>query len=138
MAEASLDCTVTLTPHLKEKGKMKAKTMLSPAPIPTLPPPTAQLPMQQPKSPQVPKATCKAHASHASPPPPSYAKVVAPRLTQPKPVIRPSLVISLCNSQHHSTLQSLAILQASCLMEICNEALESEAYYTSVRVSAAK
>ena len=84
------------------------------------------------------KATQKAYASHAPPPPPSYTKVVAPRPTWPKPVMRPSLVISLYNPQHHSTLQSLAMLQAPCLMEIYNKALRSEAHYASVRLSAAK
>ena len=137
MAEASPDCTVTPTPRPKEKGKMKAKVTPSPAPPPTIPP-TAQPPTASAQAPKAPKATQKAHASHAPPPPPSYAKAAAPEPTWPKPVTRPSLVISLCNLQHHSTLQSLAMLQAPCLVEICNEALGSEACYASVRLSAAK
>ena len=129
MAEASLDCAVTPTPCPKEKGKIKAKATPSPAPIPTLPPPTAQPPVQQPQMSQAPKATHKAHASHAPPPPPSYTKVVAPRL---------GLIIFLYNPQHYSTLQSLAMLQAPHLVEVYNEALESKACYASVWVSAVK
>ena len=141
MAEASPDHAVTPTPRLKEKGKMKAKAMPSPAPPSTAPPTapsTAQPPAASALAPKAPKATQKAHTSHAPSPPPSYAKVVAPRLTWLKPVTRPSLVISLHNLQHHSTLQSLTMLQAPRLEEICNEALGSEACYTSVRLSAAK
>ena len=117
---------------------MKAKAMPSPAPPPTTIPPTALPPAASASAPKVPKAMQKAHASHAPPPPPSYTKVAAPGPTQPKLVTRPSLVISLRNPQHHSTLQSLAMLQARHLMEICNEALGSEAHYASVRLSAAK
>ena len=137
MAEASPDCAVTPTPRPKEKGKMKAKVTPSPAPPPTAPP-TTQPPAASAPAPKVPKATQKAHASYAPPPPPSYAKVMAPRPAQPKPVTRPSLVISLHNPQHHSMLQSLAMLQAPRLVEICNKALGSEAHYASVRLSAAK
>ena len=137
MAKASPDCAVTLTPHLKEKGKMKAKAMPSSAPPPSLPP-TAQPSATLAQAPKAPNATHKAYASHAPPPPLSYAKVAAPRPTQPKLVIRPSLMISLHNPQHHSTLQSLAMLQVHCLVEICNEVLKSKACYPSVRVSATK
>ena len=137
MAEASPDHAVTPTPHPKEKGKMKAKAMPSPAPPPTIPP-TACPPAAPAQAPKAPKAMQKAHASHAPPPPPSYAAVAAPRPTWLKLVMRPSLVISLHNPQHHSTLQSLAMLQAPHLVRICNEALASEACYASVRVSAAK
>ena len=137
MAEASPDCAVTLTPRPKEKGKMKAKVVPSPAPPPTVPP-TAQPPTASAQAPKAPKATQKAHASHTPPPSPSYAKAAAPGPTWPKLVTRPSLMISLCNPQHHSTLQSLAMLQAPCLVEISNEALGSKACYTSVRLSAAK
>ena len=137
MAEASLDHAVTPTPCLKEKGKMKAKVTPSPAPPPTAPP-TAQPPPASAPAPKAPKAMQKVHASHTPPSPPSYAKVAAPRPARPKPVTRPSLVISLHNLQHHSMLQSLAMLQAPHLVEICNEALGSEACYTSMRLSAAK
>ena len=96
MAKASLACAVTPTSRLKEKGKMKAKATPSLAPPPTAPP-TAQPPATLALAPKAPKATQKVHASHAPPPPPSYTKVMAPRPTWPKLVIRPSLVIFLRN-----------------------------------------
>ena len=77
MAKASSDHAMTPTPHLKEKGKIKAKATPSSAPPPTIPL-TTQPSAAPAQAPKVPNATHKAHASHAPPPPPSYTKVTAP------------------------------------------------------------
>jgi hypothetical protein len=137
MVNASPARPRTPTPRPAEKGKMKA-TVVPPATLPKPQPPIARAAQPMPKMPQAPKAAPKAHASHAPPLPPSYAKAAAPGPTRPKPVTRPSLVVSLHNPIHISMLQSKAMTPAPRLVDACNEALASEAHHANIWLSAAK
>ena len=104
MAEASPDRAVTPTPRPKEKGKMKAKVTPSPVPPPTVPP-TAQPPTASAQGPKAPKAMQKVHASHAPPPPLSYAKVAAPSLLVLIPPPSPTIWLIPTFLVHPSSLK---------------------------------
>ena len=93
-------------------------------------PPTTQSPAKAPK----------ANAPAPAPAPTrttSYAAATATK-PKPKPVTRPSLVISLCHTTLTSTLRVQAGTLAPRLVDVCNQALESDARHANVRVSAAK
>ena len=94
------------------------------------PPPTAQPPAQAPKA----KAQVPAPAPTRTT---SYAAATAAK-PKPKPVTRPSLVISLRHTTLTSTLRVQAGTLALRLVDVCNQALESDARHANVRVSAAK
>ena len=116
-------------PEGKGKGKAsKAQKAKKEQAAP--PPPTAQPPAQAPKA--------KAQAPTPAPTrTTSYAAATASK-PKPKPVMRPSLVISLRHTTLTSTLRVQAGTLAPRLVDVCNQALESDARHANVRVSAAK